>query len=98
MIAREELQLLISGAVSQAGSAIEAAAGRTLTRSETAALGRVIATAMHMVAERAAVPLTPPPPPAARDRRHAVHFNPVKTQELQLTPEQLQKLRAIPEK
>lgn len=82
MISREELSLLISGALSQAGTAIASVEGRRLTRTETEELGRVLATAMHMVADRCVAAKLPPPQPAARERRQAVHFDPIKTQEL----------------
>lgn len=81
MISREELQLLISGAVSQGGAAIESVEGRRLTRTELDELGRVMATLGHMIADRCAVAKAPPPPPASRERRHATHFNPLRTAE-----------------
>lgn len=82
MISREELSLLISGALQQGAAAIAAVDGKRLTRSETEELGRVFAVAMHMVADRCGAAKLPPPQPAARERRVAVQFDPLKTQEL----------------
>lgn len=79
MIAPEELELLVQGAISQAGRAVEAVGGTRLSRTETQALGQVIATAMQMVADRcrqAAAKLPPPPP---RERRHGQLFQPQPT-------------------
>src|SRR6185312_5177059 len=92
MIAREELELLISGAVSQAGLAIEAANGRVLTRSETERLSAVVSTAMRLVAERCSPRTAPPPPPAARPPRV---FNAAHTQEIPVvTAEDIRKTLA----
>lgn len=83
MISREELELLISGAVSQAGLRIEAAHGRTLTRTETQHLGEVFATAMRMVADRCAASRTvAPPAPIENARKQAPRFDPARTQEM----------------
>jgi len=93
VISREELQLLISGAVSQGGNAIESVAGRRLTRSELDELGRVIATLGHMIADRCAAK-APPPPPAPPQRRHAVHFNPIRTTEFRaVTAEDIERAK-----
>lgn len=81
MISREELELLISGTVSQSGLAIEAVAGRRLTRTETDELGRVIATAMRLVAERCHAQRVPPPPPAPPPAPRARLFEAMRTQE-----------------
>ena len=83
MISREELELLISGAVSQAGLRVESAHGRTLTRTETQLLGEVMATAMRMVADRCAASRTvAPPAPIESARKLAPRFDPARTQEL----------------
>jgi hypothetical protein len=83
VITDAELQLLISGVVSQAGSAIEAANGRRLTVSETDRLASVITTGMQMVADRChATQAKVPPPPPYRVRHHAQHFQPLKTTEM----------------
>lgn len=80
MIAREELELLILGAVQQAALSIESAHGRTLTRTELAQLNGSVSVAMRMVADRcAAAKVAPPPPPS---RHPARFFNPVQTQEI----------------
>jgi len=80
LISREELELLISGAVQQAALAIESAHGRTLTRTELGQLNASISVALRMVAERCAAAKVPPPPPASR--HPARFFNPVATQEI----------------
>jgi len=81
MISREELELLISGAVAQAGLAIESANGRVLTRSEVERLTGVVSTAMRLVVERCQPKTAPPPPPAARAPRV---FKPALTQEIRV--------------
>lgn len=81
MISREELELLISGAVQQAALAIESAHGRTLTRTELGQLNGSISVALRMVADRCAAAKVPPPPPY-RERRPAQFFSPVRTQEI----------------
>lgn len=87
MISPEELALIVSGTVSQAGLSIESVSGRKLTRTETERLAEVIAIAMRMVSERSQ---TRTPPPPFRERRVAMHFNPLKTQELpRITDEDL---------
>jgi hypothetical protein len=82
VIASHELELLISGALSQAGNAIESAAGRRLTRTETERLGEVLATAMTLVADRCRQTAAKLPVPPPRPQARAVHFNPLLTQEL----------------
>ncbi len=80
MIAREELELLISGAVQQAALAIESAHGRALTRTELGQLNASVSVALRMVADRcAAAKVVPPPPPS---RHPARFFDPVRTQEI----------------
>lgn len=80
MISREELELIISGAVQQAALAIESAHGRTLTRTEMQHLNASVSVALRMVADRcAAAKVAPPPPPS---RHPARFFNPVQTQEI----------------
>jgi hypothetical protein len=92
MITREELELLISGAVTQSALGIESANGRTLTRTETDRLSAAIATAMRMVADRCAGARIPPPPPVAREQGKNRWFNPVLTQEIrQVTDEDIRK-------
>jgi len=95
MITDAELQLLISGAVSQAGLGIESAHGRRLTHTETDRLGQAVATAMRMVADRChATQAKVPPPPPYRIRHHAQHFNPLLTQELpRVTDEEIAKAK-----
>ena len=91
MISREELQLIISGGVSSAGTAIESVAGRRLTRTELDELGRVFALVVNMVADRCAVK-APPPPPVAPARVRAQHFAPILTQEIRpVTDEDIRK-------
>lgn len=88
MISREELELLISGAVSQAGLAIESVAGRRLTRTETDELGRVVATAMRLVADRCHAQRVPPPPPAAPPAPRARLFEAMRTQEVRVVTDE----------
>lgn len=84
MISREELALLVSGAMHEACSAIEAVAGRRLTSTEASAMGGAIKTAMLIVADRSAVKAAlPPPAPGPRPPRP---FNPLATQELRAVP------------
>ena len=79
MISREELELLISGAVQQSALAIESAHGRALTRTELGQLNASISVALRMVADRAAAKVPPPPPVSKHPARF---FNPVRTQEI----------------
>ena len=48
MISREEMALLVSGAMHEAANAIEAVGGRALTRTETEAMGVSFKTAMQI--------------------------------------------------
>lgn len=83
MISREELELLISGAVQQSALAIERAHGRALTRTEAEGLSAAVGVAMRMVADRcSATAAKLPPPPPYRERRPGQFFNPIKTQEI----------------
>jgi hypothetical protein len=92
VISREELELLISGAVQQAALAIESAHGRTLTRTEVSQLNGSISVALRMVADRCAAAKVPPPPPASR--HPARFFNPVATQEIRVvTAEAIEQAR-----
>jgi hypothetical protein len=92
MIAREELELLISGAVSQAALGIESANGRRLTTTEIERMNLAIATAMRMVADRCGAARVPPPPPAPRAHSKAGWFNPLRTAELpRVTDEAIKK-------
>ena len=83
-ISRDELALLVSGAMHEACLAIEAVAGRRLTSSEATAMGTAIKTAMLLVAARA-VPQAPLPPPAPGPKPPR-SFNPMATQELRAVP------------
>lgn len=89
MISREELALLLSGAMHEAGNAIEAVAGRRLTRTETEAMGRAFDTALKLAVDRCVSKAPPPPPvPAPRPPRA---FNPLATQELRAVPKDVGK-------
>lgn len=92
MISKEELELLISGAVQQHALAIESAHGRTLTRTEMQQLNASVSVALRMVADRcAAAKVAPPPPPS---RHPARFFNPVQTQEIRVvTAEAIEQAR-----
>jgi hypothetical protein len=84
MISRDELALLVSGAMHEACSAIEAVAGRRLTSTEASAMGAAFKTALIVACDRssAKAPL-PPPAPGPRPPRP---FNPLATQELRAVP------------
>lgn len=82
MIAREELEMLIAGAVNQVGRAVQGVSGRTMTRSELDEVGIVLSTLARMIADRCVVAPKLPPPPPYRERRHGQLFNPLKTAEL----------------
>lgn len=92
MIAREEMHLLVAGAVNEAARAIEGVSARRLTRSELDAMGEVLATAMRLVADRVYSSAKTPPPPPFRERRPAQFFDPLATTELpRVTPEAIAK-------
>ena len=95
MISREELELLISGAVQQSALGIERAHGRTLTRTETEGLSAAVGVAMRMVADRCtATAAKLPPPPPFRERRPGQFFNPVRTTEIKrVTDEDLERAK-----
>lgn len=82
MISREELELIVSGAVQQAALGIESAHGRALTRTEIERLSAAFRVATHMVIDRCTVKAAPPPPPVARERHHGRFFQPLPTQQL----------------
>lgn len=78
-ISRDELALLVSGAMHEACLAIEAVAGRRLTTTEASAMGAAFKTALLMAVDRA-VPKAPLPPPAPAPRAPRP-FQPMATQE-----------------
>lgn len=86
MISKDELELLITGAVGQAGLGIESAHGRVLTRTEVERLSAVIATAMRLLADRChSAKVTPPPAPTQRPPRQ---FAPMQTQEIRVVTDE----------
>lgn len=89
MISREELELLISGAVQQSAMGIERAHGRALTRTELEGMSAAVGVAMRMVADRcSATAAKLPPPPPYRERRPGQFFNPLRTDLIErVTPE-----------
>lgn len=99
MIAREELDLLIAGAVNQIGRAIQSVSGRTMTRSELDEVGVVLSTLARMVAERCVVAPKLPPPPPHRERRHAQLFQPHPTGLIRpVSAEDIEAARKTPQK
>jgi hypothetical protein len=95
MISREELDLIVGGAVNSIARTIESVNGRQLTRGETQAVADVVATALALVAARAHPQPAPPPPPAFRERRPAQFFHPLSTQEIRpVTDEDIARARA----
>lgn len=89
MISREEMSLLVSGAMHEAANAIEGVNGRALTRTETEAMGAAFKTAMQILADRCASK-APPPPPAPGPRPPRV-FNPAATAEFRAVPKNVGK-------
>lgn len=85
MISREEMALLVSGAMHEAANAIEGVNGRALTRTETEAMGAAFKTAMQIVSDRSSTSKVPPPAPVPGPRPPRV-FNPMATQELRAVP------------
>lgn len=79
MISREELEMLIAGAVNQVGRAVQSVSGRTMTRSELDEVGVVLSTLARMIADRCVVAPKLPPPPPYRERRHGQLFQPQPT-------------------
>lgn len=91
-ISRDELDLLIAGAITQAAKAIEAVGRLRLTTTEAEKMGQAITTAMLLVAARAGN-AAPPPPPAPGPRPRV--FNPAQTQEVRIvTDEDIRKTLA----
>jgi hypothetical protein len=79
MIAREEMDMLIAGAVNQVGRAVQGVSGRTMTRSELDEVSVVLSTLARMIADRCVVAPKLPPPPPYRERRHGQLFQPQPT-------------------
>ena len=94
MIAKEDLELLVHGATGQAGHAIEAVAGRKLSRSELDALAGVFARFGSMVADSCGRAKLPPPPPAPRPQARAQWFNAAATTEIRpVTAEDIERAK-----
>jgi len=84
MISKQELQLIVVGTATEAARQILKVNGRRLTSTELDAMGEVIHTAMQLLADRLRPPAIPalPVQQVPRERRPAMFFQPLLTQEL----------------